>query len=182
MMEVSSHALALGRVYGLRFHTAVFTNLTRDHLDFHHTMEEYFSRQATAFRRRGRAAARLGGAESATTNGAAACRFPGRAKHYGTASGRAQRCARATSHPTCKGCASKCKTARRASWWNRRCWAKSTCTISWRLAARAWATVSRRRRSRAASRNAGPCRDASSASTRASRSAWWWTMRTPTTP
>ncbi len=40
-MEVSSHALALGRVYGIRFHTAVFTNLTRDHLDFHHTMEEY---------------------------------------------------------------------------------------------------------------------------------------------
>ncbi len=42
-MEVSSHALALGRVYGLHFHTAVFTNLTRDHLDFHHTMEDYFA-------------------------------------------------------------------------------------------------------------------------------------------
>ncbi len=41
-MEVSSHALALGRVYGLHFHTAVFTNLTRDHLDFHGTMEAYF--------------------------------------------------------------------------------------------------------------------------------------------
>ena len=41
-MEVSSHALALGRVYGLHFHTAIFTNLTRDHLDFHSTMEEYF--------------------------------------------------------------------------------------------------------------------------------------------
>jgi len=40
-MEVSSHALALARVSALRFHTAVFTNLTRDHLDFHHTMEEY---------------------------------------------------------------------------------------------------------------------------------------------
>jgi len=40
-MEVSSHALELGRVYGLRFHTAVFTNLTRDHLDFHVTMEAY---------------------------------------------------------------------------------------------------------------------------------------------
>ena len=39
--EVSSHALALGRVYGFQFHTAVFTNLTRDHLDFHGTMEEY---------------------------------------------------------------------------------------------------------------------------------------------
>jgi UDP-N-acetylmuramoyl-L-alanyl-D-glutamate--2,6-diaminopimelate ligase len=39
--EISSHALALGRVYGFHFHTAVFTNLTRDHLDFHHTMEDY---------------------------------------------------------------------------------------------------------------------------------------------
>jgi UDP-N-acetylmuramoyl-L-alanyl-D-glutamate--2,6-diaminopimelate ligase len=39
--EVSSHALALGRVHGIQFHTAVFTNLTRDHLDFHGTMEDY---------------------------------------------------------------------------------------------------------------------------------------------
>ncbi len=48
-MEVSSHALALGRVYGLRFHTALFTNLTRDHLDFHHTMEEYFAAKQLLF-------------------------------------------------------------------------------------------------------------------------------------
>ncbi len=48
-MEVSSHALALGRVYGLQFHTAVFTNLTRDHLDFHHTMEEYFAAKQMLF-------------------------------------------------------------------------------------------------------------------------------------
>ena len=39
--EVSSHALALGRVYGIHFHTAVFTNLTRDHLDFHRSMQQY---------------------------------------------------------------------------------------------------------------------------------------------
>jgi UDP-N-acetylmuramoyl-L-alanyl-D-glutamate--2,6-diaminopimelate ligase len=48
-MEVSSHALALGRVYGLRFHTAVFTNLTRDHLDFHRTMEQYFQAKQLLF-------------------------------------------------------------------------------------------------------------------------------------
>jgi UDP-N-acetylmuramoyl-L-alanyl-D-glutamate--2,6-diaminopimelate ligase len=48
-MEVSSHALALGRVYGIRFHSAVFTNLTRDHLDFHHTMEEYFAAKQQLF-------------------------------------------------------------------------------------------------------------------------------------
>ncbi len=47
--EVSSHALSLERVYGLRFHTAVFTNLTQDHLDFHKTMEEYFAAKARLF-------------------------------------------------------------------------------------------------------------------------------------
>lgn len=48
-MEVSSHALELGRVYGLRFHTAVFTNLTRDHLDFHGTMDAYFAAKQKLF-------------------------------------------------------------------------------------------------------------------------------------
>jgi len=48
-MEVSSHALELGRVFGLRFHTAVFTNLTRDHLDFHGTMEAYFAAKQRLF-------------------------------------------------------------------------------------------------------------------------------------
>lgn len=48
-MEVSSHALALGRTYGVQFHTAVFTNLTRDHLDFHHSMEEYFAAKCRLF-------------------------------------------------------------------------------------------------------------------------------------
>jgi UDP-N-acetylmuramoyl-L-alanyl-D-glutamate--2,6-diaminopimelate ligase len=48
-MEVSSHALALGRVYGVPFHTAVFTNLTRDHLDFHGTMENYFAAKQLLF-------------------------------------------------------------------------------------------------------------------------------------
>lgn len=40
-MEVSSHALELGRVHGCDFDIAVFTNLTQDHLDFHETMEKY---------------------------------------------------------------------------------------------------------------------------------------------
>jgi UDP-N-acetylmuramoyl-L-alanyl-D-glutamate--2,6-diaminopimelate ligase len=56
-MEVSSHALALGRVYGITFHTAVFTNLTRDHLDFHHTMEEYFAAKQLLFASQGGSAA-----------------------------------------------------------------------------------------------------------------------------
>ena len=41
VMEVSSHALVQHRTTGLTFHVAVFTNLTQDHLDYHHTMEDY---------------------------------------------------------------------------------------------------------------------------------------------
>ena len=41
VVEVASHALALRRVAGTRFAAAVFTNLTQDHLDFHHSLEEY---------------------------------------------------------------------------------------------------------------------------------------------
>ncbi len=48
-MEASSHALALGRLFGIQFHTAVFTNLTRDHLDFHQTMEAYFAAKRRLF-------------------------------------------------------------------------------------------------------------------------------------
>ena len=48
-LEVSSHALALQRVEGLRFDAAVFTNLTRDHLDFHKTEEAYFQAKAHLF-------------------------------------------------------------------------------------------------------------------------------------
>jgi len=49
VMEVSSHALAQERVYGVPFDAAVFTNLTRDHLDYHHTMEEYFAAKRRLF-------------------------------------------------------------------------------------------------------------------------------------
>jgi UDP-N-acetylmuramoyl-L-alanyl-D-glutamate--2,6-diaminopimelate ligase len=49
VMEVSSHALAQGRVYGLPYDVAIFTNLTRDHLDFHQTMENYFSAKKKLF-------------------------------------------------------------------------------------------------------------------------------------
>lgn len=49
-MEVSSHALALERVGELRFDVAVFTNLTRDHLDFHGDLESYFLAKRQLFR------------------------------------------------------------------------------------------------------------------------------------
>lgn len=48
-MEVSSHALAMGRVEGAAFDAAVFTNLTRDHLDYHRDMEDYFAAKRKLF-------------------------------------------------------------------------------------------------------------------------------------
>ncbi|MDR2356830.1 MAG: UDP-N-acetylmuramoyl-L-alanyl-D-glutamate--2,6-diaminopimelate ligase [Oscillospiraceae bacterium] len=50
VMEVSSHALALDRVYGIEFDTGVFTNLTAEHLDFHKSMEEYGGAKSKLFR------------------------------------------------------------------------------------------------------------------------------------
>ena len=49
-MEVSSHALCQARVRGVEFDTAVFTNLTQDHLDYHKTMEAYFQAKAELFK------------------------------------------------------------------------------------------------------------------------------------
>lgn len=49
VMEVSSHALAQDRVYGIPFAAGVFTNLTQDHLDYHHTMDEYFRAKKMLF-------------------------------------------------------------------------------------------------------------------------------------
>ncbi len=49
VMEVSSHALSLGRVDGCRFAVGAFTNLSQDHLDFHPTMDDYFAAKARLF-------------------------------------------------------------------------------------------------------------------------------------
>ena len=49
VMEVSSHALMQSRVEGIRFRVGVFTNLTQDHLDYHHDMETYFKAKAKLF-------------------------------------------------------------------------------------------------------------------------------------
>jgi UDP-N-acetylmuramoyl-L-alanyl-D-glutamate--2,6-diaminopimelate ligase len=50
--EASSHALDLGRIYAMNVHTAGFTNFTRDHLDYHHTMEAYFAAKQLLFKPR----------------------------------------------------------------------------------------------------------------------------------
>lgn len=49
VMEVSSHSLVLSRVAGIDFAVGAFTNLTQDHLDFHHTMDEYAAAKAMLF-------------------------------------------------------------------------------------------------------------------------------------
>lgn len=49
VMEVSSHALALERVTGCEFDVGIFTNMTRDHLDFHHTFENYLEAKSKLF-------------------------------------------------------------------------------------------------------------------------------------
>jgi UDP-N-acetylmuramoyl-L-alanyl-D-glutamate--2,6-diaminopimelate ligase len=49
VLESSSHALTLDRLWGCRFAAAIFTNLTRDHLDFHSTMENYFAAKRRLF-------------------------------------------------------------------------------------------------------------------------------------
>ena len=51
VLEVSSHSLVLERVHGLEFQVAVFTNLTRDHLDFHGDMDAYFAAKRLLFER-----------------------------------------------------------------------------------------------------------------------------------
>ena len=50
VMEVSSHALSLGRVQCMQYRQAIFTNLTQDHLDYHHTMEAYCQAKCELFR------------------------------------------------------------------------------------------------------------------------------------
>src|SRR5213082_3221447 len=60
VMEVSSHALDQQRVYGIPFDVAVFTNLTRDHLDYHGTMDQYFASKQILFEGCGTEAPRAG--------------------------------------------------------------------------------------------------------------------------
>ncbi len=55
VMEVSSHALCLSRVYGCHYEVGAFTNLTQDHLDFHNTMDEYALAKAKLFDQSGKA-------------------------------------------------------------------------------------------------------------------------------
>lgn len=69
VMEVSSHALDQGRVWGLHWDTAVFTNLTQDHLDYHGDMESYFQAKAKMFLGQGAGAPRVAAIHAAEDYG-----------------------------------------------------------------------------------------------------------------
>ena len=73
VMEVSSHAVVLERIGGIRFQVAAFTNLTEDHLDFHHTMDAYCQAKAELFRRCDRAVVNVDDGYSGRILAAAGC-------------------------------------------------------------------------------------------------------------
>ena len=73
VMEVSSHALMLDRVYGIRFAVGIFTNLSQDHLDFHKTMDAYCEAKAELFRRCRLAVVNVDDSYSSRILAAAAC-------------------------------------------------------------------------------------------------------------
>src|SRR5437773_7633385 len=56
VLEASTHSLAMDRLWGCRFQSAVFTNLTREHMDFHKTFEDYFAAKRRLFEGTGRGA------------------------------------------------------------------------------------------------------------------------------
>ncbi len=86
-MEVSSHALALHRPDGLRFDAAAFSNLTRDHLDFHGTVDAYYDAKARLFRELLPASGKPGAAAVVNVDDAAGARLaadaPGRVVRVG---------------------------------------------------------------------------------------------------
>lgn len=67
VMEVSSHALDQGRVAAIRFEQAIFTNLSRDHLDYHHTLQRYAAAKARLFAQSGLRRAILNSDDAAST-------------------------------------------------------------------------------------------------------------------
>jgi UDP-N-acetylmuramoyl-L-alanyl-D-glutamate--2,6-diaminopimelate ligase len=68
IMEVSSHALDQERTRGINFHSAIFTNLTQDHLDYHLTLENYFQAKAKLFKNIGENHAKIKAAPFAVVN------------------------------------------------------------------------------------------------------------------
>jgi len=83
VLEASSHALAMDRLWGCPFAVAVFTNLTRDHLDYHKTFEAYFSAKRRLFEGTGEGAARVGVVNADDPYGKDLAGLAGRTLRYG---------------------------------------------------------------------------------------------------
>ncbi len=83
VLEASSHALALDRLWGCRFDVAVFTNLTQDHLDFHKTFESYFAAKRRLFDDTGAGAPQVGIVNSDDAYGRRLVGVAGRTVTYG---------------------------------------------------------------------------------------------------
>ena len=128
VMEVSSHALALRRVDHVRFEAAVFTNLTRDHLDFHGDMEGYFAAKRRLFE--SLPSKRAGRHQRRRPSTAAGCSATS-PDPSPTASRPRPTCGRSSS--TCRGTGSRWTPARRPARCTsvRRCSAASMRTTCW---------------------------------------------------
>ena len=87
VLEASSHALALDRVWGCPFAVAVFTNLTRDHLDFHKTFEDYFAAKRRLFEGTGHGAPAAGVVNADDAYGKRLAGLAARTLTYGLNSG-----------------------------------------------------------------------------------------------
>ena len=87
VLEASSHALALDRLWGCHFSVAVFTNLTRDHLDFHNTLEQYAAAKRRLFEGTGAGAAAVGVVNIDDSHGKKFTGLAGRTITYGLSAG-----------------------------------------------------------------------------------------------
>jgi UDP-N-acetylmuramoyl-L-alanyl-D-glutamate--2,6-diaminopimelate ligase len=87
VLEASSHALAMDRLWGCRFAVAIFTNLTRDHLDYHKTFEDYFAAKRRLFESTGKGAAATGVINTDDPYGAQLLGLASRTLTYGLKSG-----------------------------------------------------------------------------------------------
>jgi len=83
VLEASSHALAMERLFGCHFAVAVFTNLTRDHLDYHKTFEDYFAAKRLLFEGTGAGAPDVAVINADDTYSAQLSGFAGRTMTYG---------------------------------------------------------------------------------------------------
>ncbi|HXX45425.1 MAG TPA: UDP-N-acetylmuramoyl-L-alanyl-D-glutamate--2,6-diaminopimelate ligase [Candidatus Acidoferrales bacterium] len=83
VLEASSHALAMERLFGCHFAVAIFTNLTRDHLDYHKTFEDYFAAKRLLFEGTGAGAPDVAVINADDTYSAQLSGFAGRTMTYG---------------------------------------------------------------------------------------------------